>query len=151
MAYERITNYRHDADPAASSPGSTMIDGLEVVDDQVVVLAPLDAVGSTDRRGSARASRDRRSTGHEPDGTAMAWDSTLGPVSELVEACAGGFEATAGTISLTRLVVDAPIELQSRTHADGTVALEVAPPRQTMETTVMPVLHRIRINVVADR
>jgi hypothetical protein len=81
----------------------------------------------------------------------MAWDSPLGALGELVEACADGFAATAGTMSLTRLIVEGPIELQSRVLPDGTVALEVAPPRQAMETTVMPVLHRIRIDVAADR
>jgi hypothetical protein len=81
----------------------------------------------------------------------MAWDSPLGPLAELVEACADGFEATAGTMSLTRLVIAAPIELQSHVQPDGIVSLEVAPPRQARETTVMPVLHRIRLNVVADR
>jgi hypothetical protein len=81
----------------------------------------------------------------------MAWDSPLGALGELVEACAEGFEATASTMSLTRLIVESPIELQSHVQPDGTVALAVAPPRQPMETTVMPVLHRIRINVMADR
>jgi hypothetical protein len=81
----------------------------------------------------------------------VAWDSPLGALDELVEACAEGFEATASTMSLTRLIVESPIELQSHVQPDGTVALAVAPPRQPMETTVMPVLHRIRINVVAGR
>ena len=81
----------------------------------------------------------------------MAWDSPLGALRELVEACADGFDATASTTRLVRLIVEAPIELQSHVQPDGTVALEVAPPRQSMETTVMPVLHRIRIDVVADR
>ena len=81
----------------------------------------------------------------------MAWDSPLGALGELVEACAEGFEATASSVSLTRLIVESPIELQSHVQPDGTVALAVAPPRQPMETTVMPVLHRIRIDVMADR
>jgi hypothetical protein len=81
----------------------------------------------------------------------MAWDSPLGALGELVEACAVGFDATAESMSLTRLIVEAPIELQSHVQHDGTLALEVAPPRQTMATTVMPVLHHIRIGVVANR
>lgn len=80
----------------------------------------------------------------------MAWDSPLGALGELVEACAVGFEANAATMTLTRLVIAAPIELQSHVQPDGSVTLEVAPPRQSIETTVMPVLHRIRIDVVAD-
>jgi hypothetical protein len=81
----------------------------------------------------------------------MAWDSPLGALGEIVAACADGFEASAGTLGLTRLRVEAPMELQSHVQPDGTVTLGVAPPRQAMETTVMPVLHRIRIDVVADR
>lgn len=50
MPYERIARYRDDSDLPASSPVSTMIDGLEVVDDQAVVLAPLETVESPDRR-----------------------------------------------------------------------------------------------------
>jgi hypothetical protein len=57
MPYERIAHYRHDPDRSDPSPGSTIIDGLEVVDDQVVVLAPLETVGSTDRQGTAQAPR----------------------------------------------------------------------------------------------
>jgi hypothetical protein len=65
MPYERIAHYRHDAERLASPSGSTMIDGLEVVDDQPVVLAPLETMEPTDpRRGRARAPRpdwERRS------------------------------------------------------------------------------------------
>jgi len=81
----------------------------------------------------------------------MAWDSPLGALRELVEACADGFVDADPTTRLTRLVVEVPIELQSRVEPDGTATLGVAPPRQAMETTVMPVLHRIRIDVGADR
>lgn len=81
----------------------------------------------------------------------MAWDSPLGGVSELVGACADGVAATQGAFQLSRLVVDAPVELQAWVGADGFVAIGISPPRQAQETSVMPVLHRIRIVVEADQ
>ena len=129
-----------------------MIDGLEVVDDQAVVLAPLETVESNDRRrGTARAPRPAQYRPRAPrsrlwHGIAR-WEHSASSSRRAPTAST----ATAGTMSLTCLIVEAPIELQSRVQPDGTVALEVAPPRQAMETTVMPVLHRIRIDVVADR
>jgi hypothetical protein len=60
MPYERISHYRDESD-ASAPPVSTMIDGLEVVDDQAVVLAPLDTVESPDRRrGGRRPPRQAR-------------------------------------------------------------------------------------------
>ena len=51
MTYVRATQFpaSHD-DGAASGTGPTMIDGLEVEDDQVVVLAPLDTAERQPRR-----------------------------------------------------------------------------------------------------
>lgn len=80
----------------------------------------------------------------------MAWDSPLGALSDLVAICADGAEPAAGSVSVTRLVVEMPVELQSYTMPGGEVSLGVAPLRQALETTVMPVLHRIRVVVVAD-
>lgn len=63
MPYERITHYRHEPD-TSSTPSSTMIDGLEVVDDQPVVLAPLETVTSTHPR--SRAARAPRPVTYRP-------------------------------------------------------------------------------------
>lgn len=80
----------------------------------------------------------------------MAWDSSLGPLADLVGGCAEAIDATEGSIDLERLVVETPIELRTVPAADGTVSVGVAPPRQALETTVMPVLHRLRVVVVAQ-
>jgi len=81
----------------------------------------------------------------------VAWDDPLSPVADLVAACASAADSTAGSVSLERLVVETPVELQATTGTGGSVALGVAPPRQARETTVMPVLHRLRITVVAEQ
>jgi hypothetical protein len=80
----------------------------------------------------------------------MAWDSELGPLADLVGGCAEAVDAAAGSLDLQRLVVETPVELQSARSADGSVSVGVAPPRQALATTVMPVLHRLRIVVVAE-
>lgn len=75
----------------------------------------------------------------------MPWDSPLGPVTDLLTACAEGAAAPAGdSLDVTRLVVETPIELQT-SAADDETLIRVAPPRQAIETTVMPVLHRLRV------
>ena len=82
----------------------------------------------------------------------MSWDSPLADVAALVQACraaAAGPAADDGVL-LERLVVDSPVELQVRVAADGSVVLGTAPPRQALETTVMPVLHRLRVVVARD-
>lgn len=84
----------------------------------------------------------------------MAWDSPLSALAEVVIACAEledtGAPVGDGNLRLARLVVEMPLELQTRTD-DGVVALAVAPPRQAAETTVMPVLHRLRLVVEEQR
>jgi hypothetical protein len=80
----------------------------------------------------------------------VAWDDPLSPVADLVAACASAIDRTAGSMSLERLVVETPVELQALTETEGALSLGVAPPRQARETTVMPVLHRLRITVVAE-
>ena len=89
----------------------------------------------------------------------MPWDSPLEALAELVAACADvtgdppdhGREHTRGEdegIHVTELVVESPLEMGILADDQGVVELVAAPPRQSMETTVMPVLHRIRLRVV---
>lgn len=79
----------------------------------------------------------------------MAWDDELGPLADIVVACAAGEERHG--VRVDRLAVEMPLELQTRTTATGEVGLAVAPPRQALETSVMPVLHRIRLSVEVTR
>jgi len=87
----------------------------------------------------------------------VPWDSPLAALAELVAACAdvtgdpldAGREHVAGEAGLrvSELVVESPLEMGIRADDHGVVELVAAPPRQAMETTVMPVLHRIRLRV----
>jgi hypothetical protein len=80
----------------------------------------------------------------------MAWDSPLSPVADLVLECAAAADRTAGSVRLQRLVVETPVELQESRDGAGLLTVGIAPPRQALETTVMPVLHRLRITVVTE-
>ena len=85
----------------------------------------------------------------------MAWDDPLSALEEVVTACADLDRTGAGTtreaVSVDRVVVAMPLELQSRTSERGEVILEASPPRQAMPTSVMPVLHRIRLVMEVER
>jgi len=92
----------------------------------------------------------------------MPWDSPLVALAEIVSACAdversgdpaGDRDVPAGDVALhvSRLVIGSPLELQTSTAADGTVTLAAAPPRQARQTSVMPVLHGIRLIVEIER
>lgn len=87
----------------------------------------------------------------------MPWDSPLAALADLVAACAdlagdpddGGHAPAVGEAGLRviELIVESPVEMAIRADERGVVELVAAPPRQAMETTVMPVLHRIRLHV----
>jgi hypothetical protein len=85
----------------------------------------------------------------------MAWDSPLSALEQVVTACAQLDElAAAGAdtgMRVDTLVVAMPLELQTRVDELGEVELAVAPPRQAIATTVMPVLHHLRLSVEVSR
>lgn len=81
----------------------------------------------------------------------MPWDSPLSALADIVAAC-GEIDDDPGPSSpaemrISRVVVDTPLELRVDPLDKGGVALAAAPPRQAAATTVMPVLHRIRLYV----
>ncbi len=51
---------------------------------------------------------------------------------------------------LEEATVDTPIELDASVDEQGRVVLASAPPTQHVETTWMPVFHRLRLRVTAD-
>ena len=53
-------------------------------------------------------------------------------------------------MEMERADVSTPIELDVAVEDDGRVTLITAPPTQHVETTYMPVLHRVRMVVTAD-
>jgi hypothetical protein len=46
--------------------------------------------------------------------------------------------------------VDMPIEIGVKVDADGNIGLASAPPTQQIETTIFPVLHRMRLGLVVE-
>lgn len=80
----------------------------------------------------------------------MPWDSPLSALADIVTACGeldGPGPSSPAAMRISRVVVDTPLELRVAPMDNGGVALAAAPPRQAAATTVMPVLHRIRLYV----
>ncbi|EWY41500.1 hypothetical protein N825_27685 [Skermanella stibiiresistens SB22] len=50
-------------------------------------------------------------------------------------------------MSIDRMTIDLPVELEVRVGEDGRVALGSEPPTQYTDTSVMPVFHRLRITL----
>jgi len=53
-------------------------------------------------------------------------------------------------LTVSRLSVDLPFELDLVTQADNSVTLNAAPPTQRTETSVMPVFHQVRVTISCD-
>ena len=51
---------------------------------------------------------------------------------------------------MERADLDLPVELDAEVAEDGAVSLTSAPPTQHVETTYMPVFHRLRLVVAVD-
>jgi hypothetical protein len=77
----------------------------------------------------------------------MSWDSPLSELAEVVVSCAQIDNPTDGAINVENLCIETPIELTIVTSAEETVSLGVAPPRQARQTSIMPVIHRIRLTL----
>jgi hypothetical protein len=81
----------------------------------------------------------------------MPWDSPLSALADIVTACGelddDPWSSGPAGMRISKLVVDTPLELRVDPADDGVVALAAAPPRQAAATSVMPVLHRIRLHV----
>lgn len=58
--------------------------------------------------------------------------------------------AGAPPLWVERVSLNLPFELAVATREDGNVQLGGAPPTQHLETTFMPVLHRLRLRIVRD-
>jgi hypothetical protein len=72
----------------------------------------------------------------------------LPPLSEFVGALVGlGLEEE--TLDLTELTLELPIELQLGRTGEG-LDLGASPPTQRIETTVLPVFHRLRVTFAAE-
>jgi hypothetical protein len=77
-------------------------------------------------------------------------DKELQPLSEFVLGLVDwrDDEETAAILEEARL--ELPIELAVRIDDDGEVRVEASPPRQQIETTVLPVFHTLKLRVTLD-
>ncbi len=77
------------------------------------------------------------------------FEKDLGPLSEFILGLVDWpVEEAAMTLDEARL--DLPIELAVRIDDDGTVRVEASPPLQQIETTVLPVFHRMKLRVTLN-
>ncbi len=50
-------------------------------------------------------------------------------------------------MSIDEVVIDMPMEFDIMTDDEGNLVLGSAPPTQTIETTFMPVFHRVKVGI----
>lgn len=79
----------------------------------------------------------------------------LAPVAELVNGFTDFQEQIADhdqgmACSVTKIAVEVPVEIHIEVDDGGGVALVSAPPTQQIETSIFPVLHTMRLVLVAD-
>lgn len=51
------------------------------------------------------------------------------------------------SMSIERIILEMPFELEVKTGSNGDIVLGSSPPTQKIETTFMPVFHRIKMNI----
>jgi hypothetical protein len=51
------------------------------------------------------------------------------------------------SMSIERILLDMPFELEVKTGSRGDIVLGSSPPTQKIETSFMPVFHRIKMNI----
>ena len=54
----------------------------------------------------------------------------------------------AGRMRVERVTLDLPVEIEVAVDAAGEIRLGSSPPTQHVATTIMPVLHRLRMRIV---
>ncbi len=80
------------------------------------------------------------------------FDEALVPLSSLIEGLTAGGqmknEEFGLSMSVEQVKLDLPIELEIVTNEDGPVIIGGAPPTQHIETSILPVFHRIKLTMV---
>lgn len=79
-----------------------------------------------------------------------AIDEALIPLSQVVESFLMISEPDSGmplALCVDRIVVDFPLELQVEISQEENLILGAAPPTQRIETSFMPVFHRLKITI----
>jgi hypothetical protein len=88
------------------------------------------------------------------DETPSPFDEALVSVAELVAGFGPDADelvsevADAGRMRIERVTLDLPVEIEVVVDATGDVCLGSSPPTQHIATTIMPVLHRLRMRIV---
>jgi hypothetical protein len=59
----------------------------------------------------------------------------------------GEIENDVCKMSIERIILDMPFELEVKTDSSGDIVLGSCPPTQKIETSFMPVFHRIKMNI----
>jgi hypothetical protein len=57
---------------------------------------------------------------------------------------------TGFAMTIEQVTVDMPVELKIEANPDGTVQTKGCPPTQSVQTTVMPVFHQVKLRVVRE-
>lgn len=78
----------------------------------------------------------------------------LMPFADLVQELVGDHdslidEVTGQEMTIDRIKLTLPVELRVVVADDGTVHLKGSPPTQRTETTILPVFHRMQLEVVS--
>jgi hypothetical protein len=79
-------------------------------------------------------------------------DQELLPLAEIVYALseiegAVGDDAWGMKMSVDEIEIDMPLEFDIMTDDNGKIVLGGSPPTQTIETSFMPVFHRVKIGI----
>ena len=59
-------------------------------------------------------------------------------------------DPTGDTVTVSEVAFDLPIELDIRVDEGGVRELGISPPTQIVETTVMPVFHRLTVRIGSE-
>ena len=78
-------------------------------------------------------------------------ESKLSSFTEFIQALANGYDLSpTGKAHVTELRIELPVELEFGVSSNGKVHIEAGPPTQLIETTFMPVWHRLVLKLTAD-
>jgi len=71
-------------------------------------------------------------------------------LAEMLQHLVPELPATLEPVHVERMTVSLPVELYVRGRGEGSQILETSAPCQSFVTSVMPVLHRLELRIVAD-
>jgi hypothetical protein len=95
---------------------------------------------------------DQKANQNPADRDYTLLDQELLPFAEVVHALAEiegvvGDDQWGMKMSVEEIEIDMPLEFDIMTDENGNVVLGGAPPTQTIETSFMPVFHRVKVGI----